>query len=136
MRIEFAHMHHAASEGTERYLNQIAAHMGERDHQVTRLCRSHEEPPYPAVRFERLRGFLPTGAWRLWAFADEQSLLLFLGSGFGRKGLDRVLGVLPALLKKRPQVRLLVVGRDSAPTRWQAQACQLGHPHDIFTVDS
>ena len=41
--------------GTERYLNRIVAHMAERGHQVTIVCRSHEAAAHPAVRFEVLR---------------------------------------------------------------------------------
>lgn len=69
MRICLTHMRHAQMGGTERYLNHLAHHLCERGHEVTIVCRSHTEPPHPAVRFERLRSFALGPAWRRWAFA-------------------------------------------------------------------
>jgi UDP-glucose:(heptosyl)LPS alpha-1,3-glucosyltransferase len=46
-------------------------------------------------------------------------LLLFLGSGFGRKGLDKVLAALPLGRARVPDARLLVVGRDADRKRWE-----------------
>ncbi len=61
--------HHYAG-GAERYLNQLAAHLAGEGHAVTIVCRRHEEPPHPAVRFERLRVRSPgSNAWRMWAWA-------------------------------------------------------------------
>lgn len=58
--------------------------------------------------------------------APEDDVLLFLGSGFGRKGLDRVLDALPALVRRRPRTRLLVVGRDSGWRHFFRRAQRLG----------
>jgi len=69
MRIALVHMRHARSGGTERTLNQLAAFLAEREHQVTLVCRSHVEPPHPTVRFQVLRPLSIGGAWRMWAFA-------------------------------------------------------------------
>jgi UDP-glucose:(heptosyl)LPS alpha-1,3-glucosyltransferase len=72
-------------------------------------------------------------------FAAEHVVLLFLGTGYYRKGLDRVLEVFPALLRQRPEIRLLVVGYDTDLQRWQtrvhhrglaAQVCFLGGRRD------
>jgi UDP-glucose:(heptosyl)LPS alpha-1,3-glucosyltransferase len=58
-------------------------------------------------------------------------VLLFLGTGYGRKGLDRVLGALPALLRQQPRARLLVVGYDSASARYERRAKRLGLRHAV-----
>ena len=68
MRIALTHLRHAQAGGTERYLDQLARALAERGDEVTILCRSHEEPPHPAVRFVELRqGALGRGM-RLWRF--------------------------------------------------------------------
>jgi UDP-glucose:(heptosyl)LPS alpha-1,3-glucosyltransferase len=69
MRIALVHLRHRETGGTERYLQQMAAHLAGAGHQVTVVCRSHERPPHPAVRFVVLRHLALGGAWRLWAFA-------------------------------------------------------------------
>jgi UDP-glucose:(heptosyl)LPS alpha-1,3-glucosyltransferase len=72
-------------------------------------------------------------------FEAEHVVLLFLGTGYYRKGLDRVLKVFPALLRERPETRLLVVGYDANLPRWKtrvsrcglaAQVCFLGGRRD------
>lgn len=62
-------MRQAGTGGTERYLNQVAKLACERGHEVTIVCRSHEEPPHPACRFEVLRPFAVGGAMRMRSFA-------------------------------------------------------------------
>ena len=69
MRLALVHMRHRGTGGTERYLNRLAAHLAAQGHEVTIVCRSHEDPPHPAVRFAVLRRFALGGAWRMWAFA-------------------------------------------------------------------
>src|SRR5687768_9160860 len=69
MRIALVHMRHARSGGTERYLNQLAMFLAGRGDDVGIVCRSHVEPPHPAVRFHELRPMSIGGAWRMWAFA-------------------------------------------------------------------
>ncbi|MEM7307785.1 MAG: glycosyltransferase family 4 protein [Planctomycetota bacterium] len=69
MRIALVHMRHAHTGGTERYLNHLAAYLAAREHEVTVVCRSHEAPPDPRVRFEVLRELAVGSAWRMWAFA-------------------------------------------------------------------
>jgi len=69
MRLALVHMRHKPSGGTERYLDRLARHLAERGHEVVIVCRSHAEPPHPAVRFHVLRPLAVGGAWRLWGFA-------------------------------------------------------------------
>ena len=69
MRIALVHMRHAHAGGTERYLNLVAHHLAERGDEVTIVCRSHEAPPHPAVRFEVLRPLAIGAAWRMSSFA-------------------------------------------------------------------
>ncbi len=59
-------------------------------------------------------------------FAKDDFVVLFLGTGYGRKGLDRVLTAFPALLKHNAKARLLVVGYDSSARWFQERAQDLG----------
>jgi UDP-glucose:(heptosyl)LPS alpha-1,3-glucosyltransferase len=59
-------------------------------------------------------------------FAEDDFVVLFLGTGYGRKGLDRVLAAFPALLKNNAKARLLVVGYDSSAHWFQERAQDLG----------
>jgi UDP-glucose:(heptosyl)LPS alpha-1,3-glucosyltransferase len=69
MRVALVHMRHAATGGTERYLNQIAAHLAGRGDDVTIVCRSHAARPHPSVRFEVLRPLAVGPAMRMTSFA-------------------------------------------------------------------
>lgn len=257
MKIALVHMRQRGTGGTERYLNQIAEHLGNAGHDVTIVCRSHEDAPHPAVRFAVLRPFALGGAWRMWSFAraverhvrsvrydvvfglgktwsqdvirlgggchetylelahdasgratkwaareslkhrlaiaierralrpgayrrviansdmvrrdvcrrhhvppdlvsviyngvdlerfhprrkavegaairrshgfePRDFVVLFLGTGYGRKGLDILLAAFPAFLARRPQARLLIAGYDSGQPRFEKQAARLG----------
>jgi UDP-glucose:(heptosyl)LPS alpha-1,3-glucosyltransferase len=57
--------------------------------------------------------------------ADE-CVLLFLGTGYARKGLDLVLEAFPRVLAGWPEARLVVAGFDSARARYEARAAELG----------
>jgi UDP-glucose:(heptosyl)LPS alpha-1,3-glucosyltransferase len=62
--------------------------------------------------------------------ADER-VVLFLGSGYGRKGLDVVLDAFAQVARAAKaanagSARLLVVGYDSGAVRWEARAKELG----------
>src|SRR6185503_5319139 len=59
-------------------------------------------------------------------FAARDCVVLFLGTGYARKGLDLVLEAFPALLHARPEARLVVAGFDSARARYEARAAELG----------
>ena len=59
-------------------------------------------------------------------WTDGEGVLLFLGTGYGRKGLDVVLQAMARLHPMRPGLRLLVVGYDSAQARYESQAAELG----------
>jgi len=54
----------------------------------------------------------------------DDFVVLFLGTGYGRKGLGRVLDALPELRRAEPRTRLIVVGYDSdqGPYRKRAPA--------------
>ncbi len=257
MKIALVHMRHAHTGGTERYLNLLAAFLAERGDDVRIVCRSHETPPHPSVRFEtldmpalgsaaRMRSFaraveahvaradydvvfglgktwthdvirlgggchatylalahaatlkpwerlfggrarkhrlalaieeraLAPGAYRRvvvnsqmvardveqrhrvppeaialvyngvdlerytpakkatlgarlreeLSLAPDAFVVLFLGSGYGRKGLDVVLAGFARLARTRPEAQLLVVGYDSEQARYQALARKL-----------
>ena len=258
MHVALVHMRQRGTGGTERYLDQVAAHLATHGHRVTIVCRSHEAAPHPAVRFAVLRPLALGAAWRLWSFATavehhvrtanydvvfglgktwthdvvrlgggceetylEQAhaatrrpwaryvprlslkqrlavrierralapgayahvitnsnmvkrdvmrrygvptdrvtviyngvdlerfhprhrtaagadlrrqwgvapdafVVLFLGTGYGRKGLDRLVQAFPALLAQRPAARLVVAGYDSAQAHYERQAARLG----------
>jgi UDP-glucose:(heptosyl)LPS alpha-1,3-glucosyltransferase len=69
MRVALIHMRHAATGGTERYLNHLAAHLARRGDEVSIVCRSHEEAPHPGIRFEVLRPLAVGAAMRMTSFA-------------------------------------------------------------------
>ncbi|MCP5023106.1 MAG: glycosyltransferase family 4 protein [bacterium] len=69
MRIALVHMRHAHSGGTERYLNLVSSHLASVGHQVTIVCRSHEEPTHEAITFQVLHPLAFTGAGRMLSFA-------------------------------------------------------------------
>ncbi len=71
MKVALVHLRHSQTGGTERHLNQIAAHLAERGDEVTIVCRSHEEAPHPGVRFDVLRSPAPGATWRMWQFAGD-----------------------------------------------------------------
>ena len=87
MRVALVHLRHAATGGTERYLNHLARHLAEAGDEVTIVCRRHGEPPHPAVRFERLHGFALGGGWRQWSFARS------VEAHVRRAGYDVVFGL-------------------------------------------
>ena len=55
-------------------------------------------------------------------FADGDLVVLFLGTGYSRKGLAPLLEVFPAFLRVCPRARLLVVGYDSQRRHFERQA--------------
>ncbi|TAJ07486.1 MAG: glycosyltransferase family 1 protein [Planctomycetota bacterium] len=69
MRIALVHMRQAATGGTERYMNGLAAELAQRGDEVVIVCRSHEQAPHPRVKFERVRPLALGAAQRMWSFA-------------------------------------------------------------------
>lgn len=69
MRVALVHMRHARTGGTERYLDHLAAHLAARGDEVNVVCRSHEEAPHRAVRFEVLRPWAVGAGMRMASFA-------------------------------------------------------------------
>lgn len=58
--------------------------------------------------------------------AEQDCVLLFLGSGYARKGLDLALEATARLVPTRPEVALVVAGFDSTRARWAQRAAELG----------
>lgn len=56
----------------------------------------------------------------------EAPVLLFLGTGYGRKGLDLVLEAFKRIHSGNRDARLVVVGYDSAKSSYEARARELG----------
>lgn len=56
----------------------------------------------------------------------DDPVVLFVGTGFRRKGLDALLQAHALLVKRRPAARLLVVGRDGRTRAYRARARALG----------
>ncbi len=75
----------------------------------------HFHPARCAERRDALRDRL--------GVADHETLLLFVGSGYERKGLEALLRALRGLPRT---TRLAVVGRDSHERRWRRWARRLG----------
>jgi UDP-glucose:(heptosyl)LPS alpha-1,3-glucosyltransferase len=59
-------------------------------------------------------------------FTTDDFVVLFLGSGYGRKGLGVLLEAFAGLAAKAPRARLLVVGYDSTQGAYERRAVQLG----------
>jgi UDP-glucose:(heptosyl)LPS alpha-1,3-glucosyltransferase len=82
------------------------------------------------VDLERFHPRHRTGAGvmlrRSCGFQAEHMVVVFLGTGYHRKGLDRLLEVFPVLLRARPEARLLVVGYDASLECWKARTRRLG----------
>lgn len=57
---------------------------------------------------------------------EDQLALLFLGSGYGRKGLDRLLSAFVPFTRQHPKAQLVVAGYDSARPAWERRAARLG----------
>jgi UDP-glucose:(heptosyl)LPS alpha-1,3-glucosyltransferase len=74
----------------------------------------------------RLRAGPGAAKRRELGFAPEDCVVLFLGTGYARKGLDLVLEAFPELAAARPEARLLVAGFDSDRARHEARAAELG----------
>lgn len=58
--------------------------------------------------------------------ARDDLAVLFLGTGYARKGLDIVLAAFPALAAAEPRASLVVCGFDSDRPRHEARAAELG----------
>lgn len=56
----------------------------------------------------------------------EHEVLLFAGAGYARKGLEPTLRALASLCSERPQLRLLVAGKDRHRSLWRRTSDRLG----------
>jgi UDP-glucose:(heptosyl)LPS alpha-1,3-glucosyltransferase len=64
-------------------------------------------------------------------FDDSHLVLVFVGTGYRRKGLDCLLDVMPELVRQRPESRLLVAGSESGLASWQQQAERIGMANHV-----
>jgi len=65
-------------------------------------------------------------AWRARnGYGSKETVVLFLGSGFGRKGLAPLLAAFARVSARRPELRLAVVGRDGAQAQYESLAHEL-----------
>jgi UDP-glucose:(heptosyl)LPS alpha-1,3-glucosyltransferase len=82
------------------------------------------------VDVERFHPRLRSGAGRALreelGYDDDARVVLFLGRGFARKGLDRLLEAFPGLLAEVSDARLLVVGDDDERARFDRAAARAG----------
>ncbi|MDP5255401.1 MULTISPECIES: glycosyltransferase family 4 protein [unclassified Vibrio] len=69
MKIALVHMRHAKVGGTELFLNQIAKYLCEKGEDVTIICRTHEEPSHPKIKFQVLKPLSIGKAHRVYRFA-------------------------------------------------------------------
>jgi len=85
-------------------------------------------------RFDpRLREAAGRDLRRELGLADDDFVALFLGTGYGRKGLATLLKAFPAVVREHPKAKLVVVGRDSARGRYEGIGKKLGlGDHAIF----
>jgi UDP-glucose:(heptosyl)LPS alpha-1,3-glucosyltransferase len=74
----------------------------------------------------RLRATSGAALRSAWGFTSDDFVLLFLGSGYARKGLDLLLRALATVMPDKPRLRLAVVGYDSSAPRYEAMAGELG----------
>lgn len=79
------------------------------------------------ARFDPQRHLAAGAAQRAaWGWNVSHVVLLFLGSNYQRKGLDRVLAGFATVAAELPQARLAVVGYDGDTARWLRLASSLG----------
>ncbi len=62
---------------------------------------------------------------RALGIAPDETVFLFIGKGFARKGLDRALEALARVAARAPRARLLVAGRDSSQPTYERLAQRL-----------
>jgi UDP-glucose:(heptosyl)LPS alpha-1,3-glucosyltransferase len=71
VKIALTHIRQAWSGGTEGYLNQLSSYLAEQGHEVTIVCRRHQETPHAAIRFVVLRPATLGVGHRVWRFARD-----------------------------------------------------------------
>ena len=69
MKIALVHIKHAGDGGIEKYLNNLSSHLADKGHDVTIVCRRHEEPHHPKIKFVKLKPIALGPAHRIWTFA-------------------------------------------------------------------
>ncbi|MFT7463577.1 MAG: UDP-glucose:(heptosyl)LPS alpha-1,3-glucosyltransferase, partial [Pseudohongiellaceae bacterium] len=71
-----------------------------------------------------------------WGVSLDDEVVLFLGTGFARKGLEATLRAVSQLVAQRPRLRLVVAGRDGRQAYWQQLATSLGLEDQVHWVGS
>lgn len=69
MKIALVHMRHAKVGGTELFLNQLSKYLCEQGEDVTIICRTHDKPSHPNIKFVQLKPFSIGKAHRVYQFA-------------------------------------------------------------------
>jgi UDP-glucose:(heptosyl)LPS alpha-1,3-glucosyltransferase len=78
-------------------------------------------------RFDRAKNAGKAAALRReFGFTDDNVVVLFLGTGYGRKGLAPVIEAFAVIAKDHPEARLMVVGFDSQSAKYERMAADLG----------
>ncbi len=67
----------------------------------------------------------------MWGLDESHDVLLFLGSGYSRKGLEVLLRSAASLVAENPKLRLVVGGQDHRMRRWRRLAERLGLSHVV-----
>ncbi len=98
----------------------VCARYGVRDEAVSVIYNGVD-----LTRFERAR-HASVELRRELELDEDGPIVLFLGTGYGRKGLALVLDAFPALLARHPHASLVVAGFDSAWMRYRERAKALG----------
>ena len=62
----------------------------------------------------------------LWGVEPSDEVVLFLGTGFARKGLEPTLRAVASLGPSRPRLKLVIAGRDGKMPHWRSLATELG----------
>jgi len=73
---------------------------------------------------------------RSWGLGPEHEVVLFLGSGFSRKGLEVTLRAVAQLVRRRPTLRLVVGGQDRRAARWRRIARRFGLGDEVVWIGS
>ncbi|MDH3326207.1 MAG: glycosyltransferase family 4 protein [Gammaproteobacteria bacterium] len=69
MKIALIHIKHAGDGGIEKYLNNLSSYLADKGHDVTIICRRHENQHHPKVKFVKLKPIAFGPAHRIWTFA-------------------------------------------------------------------
>ncbi len=109
----------------------ISSYTAQLVRQATPAARVSVVHPWPAAVFS---SGSREASRRVLGVPQDVLLLLTVARLEPRKGVDRVLNVLPSLARRFPKVRYAVVGTGSARQRWEKQAERLGVADRVWWV--